>query len=126
MPLQSERNWDVASSPAFCPSMPRPVLTCGENDDEIDLRECWQVIWNGRKFVAFVTGICGLLAVLVSLFILPVTYQSMAVLRPVITDHNDLGKLSAFNGTFSSMLEGGDTDGKSQQLVVFLSSYNFV
>lgn len=114
-------------SPQLPASSPFPRQfgpACPEADDEIDLFECWQVIWGGRKFVAFFTGVCTLLAALVSIFVLPVTYRSTAVLQPVAADQGDFSKMNALNGVFSSMLGTEAGDSKSQQLEVFLLSSN--
>ena len=93
-------------------------------EDEIDLLEYGRVIWGGRWFIALFTGGCTLIAVLVTLFVLPVTYQSVSVLQPVAIDQSTLGKLSSLAGGLPSMLGIGGGDSNNQQLVDFLSSRN--
>ena len=93
-------------------------------DDDIDLFEYWRVIWEEKKFIAIFSGACTLIAVLVTLFILPVTYQSVAVLQPVAVDQSGLSKLGSLAGGLPAMLGIGGGDEKSQQLVNFLASRN--
>ncbi len=51
-------------------------------EDEIDLIELWNVLWKRRFFIVGFTGVCTLVAVVVTLFVMPVIYRSQAVLVP--------------------------------------------
>lgn len=42
-----------------------------EDEDEIDLLELWNILWNGRWFVAGLAFIVTLAAALVTLYVLP-------------------------------------------------------
>lgn len=94
------------------------------DDDDIDLLEYWNVIWGGRYFITIVTGVCTLVAVLVTLYVLPVTFRSEAVLQPVAAEQSSINKLSSLTGGLTSVLGIGGGDGNNQQLVDFLSSRN--
>jgi len=93
-------------------------------DDGLDLFECWNIIWGGRKFIILFAGGCTLLALLVTLFVLPVIFRSEAVLLPVFVEQNSLSKLSTLARGLPSEFETVSGNGKSQQLVDFLSSRN--
>ena len=50
-------------------------------DDEIDLRELFHVLWNGKVLITMVTGLAAIISVFVALS-LPNIYQSTAILAP--------------------------------------------
>lgn len=91
-------------------------------DDEIDLLEYWNVIWSGRWFIIGFTGVCTLMAVLVSLFVLPVTYKSTTVLQPVAADKSTMSQFGALAGGVTSMLGISLGESSNQQLIDFLNS----
>ncbi len=52
-----------------------------EDDDEIDLRELFSALWDGKLTIAFVTALSALISVSVALY-LPNKYTSEALLAP--------------------------------------------
>ena len=104
----------------FCQAM---FLPARDADDEIDLYQLWQVLWGARKFIALFTGTCTLIAVVVTLFVLPVTYKSEAVLVPTDTQGSALGSLASLASSLPLpiALPGGT---KSDLILAFLQSHN--
>jgi len=118
----------VASPPQ--PRQEVSVLPCqgmpaypDHDDDEIDLLRLWQVIWRARNFIVLFTLTCTLIAVLITLFVLPVTYKSEAVLVPTDSQSGGLGGLASLAGSLPIPinLPGG---GKSDLILTFLQSRN--
>ncbi|GAB6888159.1 hypothetical protein JCM13304A_16570 [Desulfothermus okinawensis JCM 13304] len=94
-------------------------------EDEIDLLELWDTIWKRRKLIGAITFGATLLAVIITLFVLPVIYRSQAVLIPASS-----GSGSGLSSLVSSLpipinLSGitGSED-KSTLIVSFLKSDN--
>jgi uncharacterized protein involved in exopolysaccharide biosynthesis len=103
----------VPAFPADFPHGQRP-------DSEIDLRELRRVIWNGKWFIAGFTLGCTLIAVFITLFVLPVTYKSEAVLIPTETPRG-----SAFAGLAANLqIPIGLGGEKSDSIMAFLNSRN--
>ena len=50
-------------------------------DDEIDLRELFLVLWEGKALITIVTGLAAIVSVVVALS-MPNIYQSTAILAP--------------------------------------------
>ncbi len=94
-----------------------------EADDEIDLLELWQVIWDAKVFIAGFTMAATIVAVIITLYVLPVTYKSETVLQPTESNSGSMGGLAALAGNlpFPISLPGG---GKSDQILTFLESRN--
>lgn len=92
-------------------------------EDEIDLLRLWQMLWGARRFIALFTLVPTFLAVLVTLFVLPVTYKSEAVLVPTDNPGGGLGSLASLAGNLPIPinLPGG---GKSDLILTFLQSRN--
>ncbi len=95
-----------------------------QEEDEIDLLELWNVIWNAKFFIAGFSLVATVLAVVITLYILPVTYKSDMVLQP--TQSNSGGGMSglaalAGNLSFPISMPG---NGKSSQILTFLNSRN--
>ena len=67
-------------------------------DDEIDLRELLQVVWEGKKLIILITSIVAISAVVFSLM-LTNFYRSESVL--VARQSQDSGALSQFSGLAS-------------------------
>jgi len=94
------------------------------SDDEIDLLALWAVLWRRKFFILSFTLLATLAAVYVTLFVMPETYQSQAVLLPT-GDTND--KMGGLAGLASSLpipisLPGGGAG--SQLIMAFLESQN--
>ena len=96
---------------------------CGSPEDEINLLELWNVLWRRKIFISGFTLLMTLIAVYVTLYVLPVTYQSQAVLLPNgSSDSSKLGSLASLAGSLPIpiSLPGGDSG--SQLLLAFLQS----
>ena len=90
-------------------------------EDEIDLLELWNIIWKGKWFIAGFTLTATLVAVYVSLFVLPVTYKSDIVLQPMETSQKSGLEALAGSLPFSIPMGGGGGD-KSANIIAFLNS----
>lgn len=98
-------------------------------DDEIDLRELWNVIWAGRIKIIAITAVFAIASVIYALS-LPNMYKSQLLLAPAQTDNKGgLGALAAQYGGLASIagidLNGGD-DGRIEQAVQLLKSWPFL
>jgi uncharacterized protein involved in exopolysaccharide biosynthesis len=100
--------------------VPVPQMDQMGEDDEIDLLEFWNVIWKGKWFIIGFTLLCTLVAVYVTLYVLPVTYKSDVVLQP--TETSSQSGLSALAASLPISIPLGSTGGKNANIVSFLSS----
>ncbi|MGY0649137.1 MAG: Wzz/FepE/Etk N-terminal domain-containing protein, partial [Paraglaciecola chathamensis] len=98
------------------------------NDDEIDLRELWNVIWRGKWIIIAITAIFAVASVLYALS-LPNIYKSEALLAPADSDQQ--GGLSGLSGQLGGLvslagvnLGGGKTD-KTALAIEILKSREF-
>jgi len=89
-----------------------------QNEDEIDLLELWKILWAGKWFVMGFTLACTLVAVYVTLFVLPVIYKSDAVLLPNKSESNTGLSALAANLPISLPGKSGETD----KVMAFLQS----
>jgi len=94
-------------------------------DDEIDLRELFSVLWDGKWWIAGLTSIAAMIAVVYALS-LPNIYRSEALLAPASGDGGGLGGLAAQYGGLASLAGislpgGGGTDKTSLGLEVMKS-----
>ena len=71
-----------------------------DQDDEINLLELWQVIWNRRRFIAYFVSAVVVLTVIVSLLMTNI-YESKAVIMTVES------KSSASGGGMAAAMGGG-------------------
>ena len=67
-------------------------------DDEIDLRELFLVLWEGKVLITMVTGLASIVSVVVALS-MPNIYQSTAILAP----KSDGGALEGYLALHPSM-----------------------
>ena len=51
------------------------------SDDEIDLRELFLILWEGKALITIVTGLAAIVSVAVALS-MPNIYQSTAIMAP--------------------------------------------
>ncbi len=93
-------------------------------EDEINLLELWGIIWKGKWFIMGLTLISTLAAVFISLYVLPITYKSNAVLQPTETGNNSLSGLSSFVGSLPISM-GLPGAGKSNNIINYLNSRTF-
>lgn len=98
------------------------------NDDEIDLRELWNVIWRGKWIIIAITAIFAVASVFYALS-LPNIYKSEALLAPA--DSEQQGGLSGLSGQLGGLaslagvnLGGGKTD-KTALAIEILKSREF-
>lgn len=94
-----------------------------EDEDEIDLLELWNVLWKGKWFVFTLALLCTFAAVVISLFVLPETFKSTAVLRPLGAQGGISSKLSGLAANLPVSLPS-KTGGKTQTILSFLQSRN--
>lgn len=95
-----------------------------QEDDEIDLLELWNVIWNAKFFIAGFSLVATVLAVVITLYVLPVTYKSDMILQPTQSNSGGgMGGLAALAGNlpFPISMTGNN---KSSQILTFLNSRN--
>ena len=90
-------------------------------DEEIDLREFFQVLWEGKFLITFVTGLVAVVSVFVVLS-MPNIYQSTAILAPKSGDGADgLSRLASQYGGLASLaginLGGLGGDGMSKPAI---------
>lgn len=108
---------------AYPPNMP------SAHDDEIDLRELWDVIWKGKWIIIATTFVFALASVLYALS-LPNIYKSEALLAPA--EENSGGGLAGLAGQFGGLaslagvnLAGGGGD-KTALAIEVLKSRQFI
>lgn len=90
-------------------------------DDEIDLRELFAAIWQGKWIIAAVTSVFTVAAVFYALS-LPNIYKSEALLAPVSEEAGlkipgQLGGLAALAGVNLGGLGGGDKTGLAMEII---------
>jgi len=83
-------------------------------DDEIDLRELFGVLWKGKWWIIGITALFGLVSVLFALW-LPNEYKATAIVAPASSDSSgNLGKMAGQLGGLVSLaginLGGGESD----------------
>ena len=100
--------------------VPVPHMDQMKDDDEIDILELWNVIWKGKWFIIGFTLLCTLVAVYVTLHVLPVIYKSDVVLQP--TETSSPSGLSALAANLPISIPLGNRGGKNANIVSFLNS----
>jgi uncharacterized protein involved in exopolysaccharide biosynthesis len=98
-------------------------------DDEIDLRELFGVLWDGKWWIAGITAVASIIAVVVALS-LPNIYQSEALLAPASSSSGGLGGLAKQYGGLASLagisLPGGGGDDKTALGLEVMKSRFFI
>ncbi|MGS0724737.1 Wzz/FepE/Etk N-terminal domain-containing protein, partial [Shewanella sp. 0m-11] len=99
------------------------------SDDEIDLRELFSVIWQGKWLIIAITAVFAIGSVIFALM-QPNTYKSEALLAPASEEQN--GGLSALAGQFGGLasmaginLGGGGGVDKTQMAIEVIKSRQF-
>jgi len=96
------------------------------SDDEIDLLALWAVLWRRKFFILSFTLLATLAAVYVTLFVMPETYQSQAVLLPTGADNDKMGGLAGLASSLPIPISLPGAGGAGSQLIMaFLESQNF-
>lgn len=98
----------------------------GKSQEEgVDLFVLWNLIWKRKFFIVGFTFVVTLVAVYVTLFVMPVTYQSKTVLLPTGANSGQLGSfagLSSMRALPISLPMGGGSG--SELIMTFLNSSN--
>ncbi|WP_445946095.1 Wzz/FepE/Etk N-terminal domain-containing protein [Shewanella sp.] len=106
-------------------------FTSRASEDEIDLRELFAVIWQGKWLIIAITTLFAIGSVLFALS-QPNIYKSEALLAPASTDQNGGGGLAALAGQFGGLasmaginLGGGGGADKTQLAIEVIKSRQF-
>ena len=100
-------------------------------DNEIDLRELFQIFWNGKVLITIVTGLAAIFSVVVALS-MPNIYQSTAILAP--KSESGTGRLSRLASQYGGIASlaginigglGGDGLSKSAIALEKMKSLSF-
>jgi uncharacterized protein involved in exopolysaccharide biosynthesis len=96
-------------------------------DDEIDIKELFYAVFDGRWIIACITSIISVIAVVYSL-ILPNIYESRAILTPVNTTNGITGALQSYSGLAGLAginLPYGDDDSNHLKALKKINSLSF-
>jgi len=97
------------------------------NDNEIDLRELFYVLLEGKRIIVSLTAFVSIVGVIYSLS-LPNIYESKAMLVPVNSSSGISGALKGYSGLAGlagiSLPSGGD-EGNSEKAIQKISSLSF-
>jgi capsular polysaccharide biosynthesis protein len=101
-----------------------------KSDDEIDLKELWNAIWEGRWLIIGITFILSVASVLYALS-LPDEYKSTALLAPASSSSSSqLGKLAGQFGGLASLaginLGGGGAEDKTIIAMEIMKTWGFL
>ena len=95
---------DLQNNPSSQSPMQPVYLVQGNNntrvDDEIDLRELWDTLWQGKLQIAGITAVFAIASVIIVLM-LPNIYRSEALLAPA--EESQGGGLAALAGQFGGL-----------------------
>lgn len=99
------------------------------DDDEIDLRELFAVLWAGRRLIAAVTCLFGIVAVIYALT-LPNEYKASAVIAPAQSATGSmLGGMASQLGGLASLAGiniGGEQGGETLEAMEIMQSWGFI
>jgi uncharacterized protein involved in exopolysaccharide biosynthesis len=99
----------------------------GNFDDEIDLKELFHAVFNGRWIIASITSIISVIVVVYSL-ILPDIYESKAILTPVNSTNGISGAIQSYSGLAGLAginLPYGDDDSNHLKALKKINSLSF-
>jgi len=105
----------------YVPSLSEPNRATA---DEVDLREVWRCLREGKLLISGFTGACTLIAIIMVFLVLPVTYKSEAVLVPAQSPEDAASKLSGLVGSLGLPLSLPSGNSKSNSIMAFLQSRN--
>jgi capsular polysaccharide biosynthesis protein len=98
-----------------------------EFDDEIDLREIFDVLWQGKRIIVSLTTFISIIGVIYSL-LLPNIYQSKAVLVPVNSSGGISGALKSYGalaGIAGITLPSARDEGNAAKAIEKIGSLSF-
>jgi len=113
------------TAPSATPMQPVYLVQANNKqsvDDEIDLRELWNALWQGKIQIAAITSVFAIASVIIALM-LPNIYRSEALLAPAAESSG--GGLSALAGQFgglASMAGINLSDGATDPTVVAIET----
>jgi len=96
-----------------------------EIDEEysIDFLMHWNLLWSKKYFIIGFTFICALISVYWTLFVLPETYKSTAVLQSIdVSSGSAISKLSGLASSLPIPINIPGVKGKDQNIMAFLNS----
>ena len=109
-----------------------PALYAGvaDDSDEIDLKELWNAIWQGKWLIVAITGVFALCSVLYALN-LPDEYKSTALLAPASSSSSSsLSKLAGQFGGLASLaginIGGGGAEDKTVVAMEIIKTWGFL
>ena len=131
--MENTNNKQRSEEPALTPKnafVPEQFYSMqSANDDEINLRELWAVIWQGKWLIALITAVAALIAVYISLN-MPNTYKSTATLISTASQkQSGTAALAAQFGGLASMAGvniGGRSFDKTSMAIEILQSQAFL
>ena len=98
-------------------------------DDEIDLKELFAVLWDGKTFISAITGSAAIISVLIALW-LPNIYTASALLAPAENSGSGLSGLMKQYGGLASLagvsLPGGEEGSRAQLGMELMKSRAFI
>jgi len=102
----------------------------GDDSDEIDLKELWNAIWQGKWLIIAITFVFSVASVLYALS-LPDEYKSTVLLAPASSSSSSsLGKLTGQFGGLASLaginLGGGGAEDKSVVAMEIIKTWGFL
>ena len=121
---------DKNNSPMFRQApQPSDLVPYGYDDDEIDLKELFLVLWAGKWVIAGITALGGAIAVVVALS-LPNIYTSSALLAPAESSNGGMSALMKQYGGLASLagvsLPGGGDSSKAALAMELMKSRAFL
>ncbi len=96
--------------------------------EELDLRELWNVIWKGRKLIIVVTILFTIVSLIYAIT-LPNIYRSKVILAPSVSSDNAMSNLASQYGGLAAMAGislGGGGSNEIDQALVLLHSWPFL
>ena len=102
-------------------------LSNNDFGDEIDIREIFSVLSQGKKIIIYITGLLSIIGIIYSL-LLPNIYESKALLASVEEDSSLTGALSNYGGLAALAgisLPSGTNDSNSIKAIEMMDSLSF-
>ena len=96
------------------------------NNDEIDFRELFHVLWDKIFYIGAITSIFSLISIIYALM-LPNIYQSQAVMMPMEANQGMSGMLGQYSGmaSLAGISLPSDSGSKAQEAIARIRSLEF-